>query len=84
MLDYLILKVDLLGLYSRDSNIYYGKGALTAVRDLTYHLMAAKGTANDDLNGQVYFDASLFNSIYGKSDTVQSASVTVRRLIKAA
>lgn len=34
--------------------------------------------------GFVYFDASYSNVIYGKSDTVQPASVTVRRFIKAA
>lgn len=32
----------------------------------------------------VYFDASCSNSIYGSSTTVQPASVTVRRFIKAA
>lgn len=37
------------------------------------------------LHGQsVYFDASRSNSIYGSSTTVQPASVTVRRFIKAA
>ena len=42
------------------------------------------GRVDGDLSRTLSFNASLSNSIYGKSDTVQPASVTVRRFIKAA
>ena len=42
------------------------------------------GEHNGTLSRTLSINASLSNSIYGKSDTVQPASVTVRRFIKAA
>lgn len=42
------------------------------------------GKIDGNLSTTLSINASLSNSIYGKSDTVQPASVTVRRFIKAA
>lgn len=42
------------------------------------------GKFDGNLSTTLSINASLSNSIYGKSDTVQPASVTVRRFIKAA
>ena len=42
------------------------------------------GKIDGNLSSTLSINASLSNSIYGKSDTVQPASVTVRRFIKAA
>lgn len=56
-------------------------GAFYTLNESVHSKNATPDGSNDEL---VYFDASRSNAIYGKSDTVQPASVTVRRFIKAA
>jgi microcystin-dependent protein len=46
-------------------------------------LASAQGSATDIQNAWIKFDASLSNSIYGASNTVQPYSCTVRYVIKA-
>ena len=51
---------------------------------LSEHVPSSTSAPDGNEDFIVYFDASRSNAIYGKSDTVQPASVTVRRFIKAA
>lgn len=60
-------------------------GAFRAVNFQYYYVgFYYTGKAGNWAPGSILFDASLSSSIYGNSTTVQPASVTVRRFIKAA
>lgn len=60
-------------------------GAFRAVNFQYYYVgFYYTGKADNLAPGSILFDASLSSSIYGNSTTVQPASVTVRRFIKAA
>lgn len=65
-------------------------GAFTIALDVRPHILndgadSSRPAGWRSYHGQyVFFTASLSNSIYGNSKTVQPASVTVRRFIKAA
>ena len=60
-------------------------GAFRAVNFQDYYVSSYyTGRAGNRVPGSILFDASLSSPIYGGSTTVQVASVTVRRFIKAA
>ena len=60
-------------------------GAFRAVNFQNYYVSTYfTGKADNRAPGSILFDASLSSPIYGASTTVQVASVTVRRFIKAA
>ena len=63
-----------------DTNAPNPTGAFYVVKDLSFAHISSK---LDGGNWVTHFDASRCFSVYGNSDTVQPASVTVRRLIKA-
>lgn len=67
---------------SADENF---SGAFRAVNFQSYYVDSYySGKAGNWAPGSILFDASLSSPIYGGSTTVQVASVTVRRFIKAA
>lgn len=64
--------------YSNDTGATNMSGAFTFPSGGIFDKGVTPSGANKDANGSVYFDASLSNSIYGSSATVQPNAVALR------